>query len=232
MQHIGSADPYIKQAFKTYGFVKQIVLAWAKNRKSPLFLEDQRKVLVEWDRKHGAGMSLTPVAILDNSLAVPNQVPVPKKAPVPGIRVAPTKVVVTNAANVPTDAPSTATVPPAAHDKVSGTAASKPRPAPPPAAKSTGTGPIASKPQPATPPAKKVPGAAAGKPPAAAKFAAPAKHAASAVPATYAAAGPSHAPAKNAGKVMLYNDMDVDEESDGDWDPEAERRHLQVKGKQ
>ena len=26
--------------------------------------------------------------------------------------------------------------------------------------------------------------------------------------------------------------MDVNEESDGNWDPEAERRHLQVKGKQ
>ena len=117
-------------------------------------------------------------------------------------------------------------------DKVSGTATSKPRPAPPPAAKSTGTGAIASKPQPATPPAKKAPGATASKPPAAAKFVALAKHAASAVPATYAAAGPLHAPAKNAGKVMLYNDMDVNEESDGDWDPEAEQRHLQVKGKQ
>ena len=118
MQHIGSADPYIKQAFKTYGFVKQIVLAWAKNRKSPSFLEDQQKVLAEWDRKHGAGTSLTPVAIPDNSLAVPNQVPVPKKAPVPGIRVAPTKVVVTNATNVPTDASGTATVPPVARCNV------------------------------------------------------------------------------------------------------------------
>ena len=197
-----------------------------KEQKSPSFLEDQQKVLAEWDRKHGASKSLNPVAIPNNSLAaVPNQVPVPKKAPIPSIRAAPTNAIVTNATNVPTDAPGTGTVnmvPPATHNKGSGADASKPRPAPPPAAKSTGTGAITSKPQPATPPAKKAPGAAASKPPAVAKFVALAKHAASAVPATYAAASPSHTLAKNAGKVMLYNDMDVNEESDGNWDPEAE----------
>jgi hypothetical protein len=60
------ANPALNEAIKAVGFITPFIRAWSKNKKSPTFVDDQRKELAKWDKSHNVAGTSGEWALLNN----------------------------------------------------------------------------------------------------------------------------------------------------------------------